>query len=158
MLYKFLVTEMEQVEPTQCHAASVQAAELVLDNIDIRSFDYHGELGTLRFNMHAKHLALPHQTQFVESAVKEAKLVSSTDRSEQLRSCYATIRSATPLGKADKNANAEKIKAIIRSAALRASKHIEYNWSQVDYSYDARFNQVVHSLAGQRGALPTGTS
>ena len=93
--YRFLKENIDSVEQFECHEEAIEAAKLIRNDIDMRSFDYEGSLGTLRFNMHAKYLPLPHQTQFVESAVKEAKLVSATDRSEQQRSCYAIIRSAT---------------------------------------------------------------
>ena len=39
-------------------------------------------------------LPMPSNTQFVESGVKEAKIVSATNRSEQMHSIYAIIRSA----------------------------------------------------------------
>jgi hypothetical protein len=44
--------------------------------------------------MYSTYLPLASQTQFVEAGVKEAKIVSQLDRSEQLRSVYAINRSA----------------------------------------------------------------
>jgi hypothetical protein len=44
--------------------------------------------------MYSTYLPLASQTQFVEAGVKEAKIVSQSDRSEQLRSVYAINRSA----------------------------------------------------------------
>jgi len=122
-------------------------AKLVLQGIDMRSFDYHGDVGAVRFDMHSTHLPLACQTQFVESVVKEAKHVSQTDRSEQQRSCYAIIRSATPLSKAEKNANMEKIKAIINSALDRAREHVQLFHNQVNREYDSWFAATAYSLA-----------
>ena len=65
------------------------------------------------FQMHKTHLLLASQTQFFESGVKEAKNVSSTDRSEELRTALTIIRSATPLGKSkldeDTSYNSSKV-------------------------------------------------
>jgi len=118
----------------------------------MRSFDYQeqdGNIGHWRWYMHSTYLALAHQTQFVESAVKEAKNVSATDRSEQLRSCLAIIRSCTPLGMEGKMANMKKILAIIDSATERTQPHKEWIRLQHERKYDQRFNTLVYSLSKQ---------
>ena len=123
------------------------AAQLVLNQVDMRSFDYAGDVGTVRFNMHSTCLPLACQTQFVEAVVKEAKHVSQTDRSEQQRSCYAIIRSVTPLSKAEKNANVEKIKAVINSALDRAGEHVRLMRNQVNNEHNSWFATTAYSLA-----------
>ena len=106
----------------------LQAADAALRGIDIRAKSCSATVDhdPLRYHMHSKYLPLPHQTQFVESVVKEAKIVSVTDRSEQHRSCIATIRSGTPLGRAKEDANKKKIIGIIESARARSDPHVEW--------------------------------
>jgi len=89
----------------------------------MRSTVYNPDAG-LRLFLHKKHLPLPSQTQFVETGVKDAKNVSATDRSERVRTCMSVMRSATPLGKTQTDANANKIRAIIASTAERINPHI----------------------------------
>ena len=113
---------------------ALAAAELIVSKIDLRRFDYDGTNGGIRFQMHSTYLPLPSQTQFVESGVKEAKNVSSTDRSEELRTALAIVRSATPLGKnkeGEDSYNASKIKALIRSAVSRSEPHVQLNGSEI---------------------------
>jgi len=102
--------------------------------------------------MHACCLPLPSQTQFTESGVKEAKNVSATDRSEELRSGMAIIRSATPLGKAkigDASCDSSKILALIRSAHERSDPHERWLRNQVNRAHDARFACILYSLSPQ---------
>ena len=92
------------------------------------SFDYEDrDHGELRCYMQNTCLSLPSQTQFVERGVKDAKEVSSTDRSEQLRTCMAIIRSPSPLGKLKEDPelsyNANKVLALVKSAEERARPH-----------------------------------
>jgi len=79
--------------------------------------------------------------------VKEAKNVSATDRSEQLRTCMAVIRSATPLGKVKEQANKTKILSIIESARARTEPHREWIRVQHDRKYEQRFNTLLYTLA-----------
>jgi len=128
-------------------AQAKHAAELVCQGFDMRDQDYTA--GThnvdVRLSMHKANLALPSQTQFVETGVKEAKNVSSTDRSEQQRTCLAVIRSATPMGKDKEDGNKKKIIGIIGSAINRVSPHI--SWKQQDANgYKDRFDKVKSSL------------
>jgi len=125
-----------------------EAAAKVSAGVELRTFQYDGDAGELRLHMHSSYLALPCHTQFVETAIKEAKIVSATDRSEELRTCIAIIRSATPLGfKGQKQANKRKIMSILDSAKSRSNQHVELDRDQVDNEYDARFNQVVYALS-----------
>jgi len=153
LLYKFLQSELKEIGDTngEYTPQAILAAELVLQGVDMRSFDYVGNVGELRWHMHSTYLPLPHQTQFVESAVKEAKNVSATDRSEQMRTCLAIIRSPTPLTtKKIQDANKNKVLSIIQSAKDRTEPHQQWIDSQAeDNKYDQRFNTLVHALSKQ---------
>jgi len=101
--------------------AKIAAGLIVEDKVDMRSFDHQdASHGAIWLHVHFAHLPLASQTQFVESHVKEANLVSQTDRSEELRTFMAIIRSASPLvkHKTDKQLshNVNKIQALIKSA------------------------------------------
>jgi len=130
---------------------SISASTLLLDDgMDLRVIEYeNGIHGAWRWFMHSTYLPLPHQTQFIESAVKEAKNVSATDRSEQIRTCMAVIRSATPLGKEKDEANKRKILSIIESARARTEPHQDWIRAQVDSKCDQRFNTLLCALARQ---------
>ena len=123
LLYRFLqqrVTYIEKMENPvhngECAPQALLAADFVSKGNDLRSKVHAESFGALRWHMQSTYLPLASQTQFVESLVKDAAHVSQTDRSEQHRSCYATIRSATPLTRTEKNANANRIKDLIQSA------------------------------------------
>jgi len=125
----------------------MEAAQRIDSGVDMRTFNYDGEDDALRWNMQQTCLPLPCHTQFVESGVKEAKIVASTDRSEEQRTCVAIIRAGTPLGfEGTKAANRKKIVSIIESARARATQHMELHRDQGD-EHLARFNQVVCSLS-----------
>jgi len=85
--WKFLHGRLETIQGDNDHTAeSINAAELVLEKLDMRSFDCN-----VRLDMHSTDLPLANQTQFVDSVVKEAKHVSQTDWSEQQRSCHVVV-------------------------------------------------------------------
>ena len=100
--------------------------------------------------MHITHLLLPSHTQFVESGVKDAKEVASTDRSEQHRTWMAMTRLASPLGKSklddDTSYNSSKIMALVNSSFDRAAPHEHWNKHQIDNAHSARLAQVQCSL------------
>jgi len=132
------------------------AAELIVeDQVDMRSFKcQHQDHGNIRLHMHSTYLPLASQTQFVESEVKTAKLVAQTDRSEELRTCVAMIRSLSPLGKAkeeDSNNSytGSKIKALVLSAWQRSLPHVRWKKNQVNNECDARLNTILYSLSPQ---------
>jgi len=120
MLAKFLQERIDN--DAVCTQESNRAAEIVVDGVDLRNFDHVDANAEIRLCMHSAFLPLPSQMQFVESGVKEAKYASSTDRSEELRSGIAIIRSATPLGKSklddDTSCNSSNILAIVQSLSL----------------------------------------
>ena len=96
--------------------------------------------------MHSKHLPLPSQTQFVESIVKEAKSVSTTDCSEEHRTWMAIIRSATPLGKTEKDWNTNKIKATMQSARDWVNPLEQWKERDAD-QHAARFQRAQAGLS-----------
>ena len=112
------------------------AAELIVDDdVDLRTFNYEGDNGPICLNLHSTCLPLASQTQFVESHVKDAKLVAQTDRSEQLRTCMAIVCSASPLGRekdGESSYNSFKMKALIKSAWQRSVPHMEWKRNQVN--------------------------
>jgi len=127
---------------------ALDGAQLVLTG-DLRTFDYAGDAGAIRLHMHTKCLPLACHTQFVERGVKEAKNVSSTDRSEKHRTWMAIDRSATPLGRAkedeDMSFNTNKMLATVASSKAKAEPHVKWIKEQGDdSSYDQRFNTVGH--------------
>jgi len=153
MFHTFLKTELhkinnETVDHSNHTTEADVAAKKVAEGFDLRAFECEESFGELRWHMHSTYLALPCHTQFVERAIKEAKIVSATDRSEELRACMVIIRSSTPLGFAGvKNANKKKIKAILESAKARSSEHSDLERNQDDNEYTACFNQVMHLLS-----------
>jgi len=149
-LHAFLINRIQTLEDDTEHTEeSRQASNLVINGADMRSFDYTGHHGTVRLDMHSTYLPLASQTQFVEAIVKDAKHVAQTDRSEQHRSWLAIIRSATPLTKADKDANAEKIKGIVSSALDRAAEHTRLIRTQVNNEHNSWFAACAYSLSSQ---------
>jgi len=148
--YQFLKHVVVDTDDQYC-AEARHAAELVSTGVDLRSFDYSDGHGATRLYMHATYLPLASQTQFVERFVKEAKYVSSTDRSEEHRTWMAVVRAWTPLGRStkeeDMSYNASKITAIIESATTRSSQHILWQTNQEDREYDVRVAQVSHALS-----------
>ena len=107
-------------------------------------------IGAWRWHVHSAYLPLASQTQFVESAAKEAKNVSAADQSEQLRTCMAIIQSATPLTtQGVKEANKNKMLSIIESAQERTEIHKHFNVTQHDRKHNQRFNNLLFTLSKQ---------
>jgi len=97
--------------------------------------------------MQSTYLPLAPQTQFVESLVKDAAHVSQTDRSEQHRSCYAIVRSATPLTRTKKDANVNRITGLIKSAHNRTVPHTTWKPNQMNNEHEARMATTSHALS-----------
>jgi len=150
-LYNFVRKQIEVAEANgdgrEYTQQAIEAAKRVLTGVDLRSFDYEDpEHGEFRLSMHRTYLSVPCQTQFVESGVKDAKYVSATDRSEQSRSNMAIVRTNTPLARAKEDANAEKIRALIKSAMNRSEPHVTMKDEQTNGEYDNRFKFVATCL------------
>ena len=124
-------------------AADQQAADALLQGLNLRDKDYTNNHGDIRLRMHRKCPPCPSQTQFVESGVKDAKNVSSTDRSEQVRTCMSVTRSVTPLTKSSEDGNATKINAIIGSAVERINPHVG---DMCNAEHKQTFNSVEHAM------------
>jgi len=153
LFYRFLKKGVDQIRNEGANHGdyTIQAkhvAGMVVDGFDMRAFEYEAGHAELRRHMHSTYLALPCHTQFVERAIKEAKIVSATDRSEELRTCMAIIRSSTPLGfQGQKQANKKQILGVLESAKSRALQHKELKQNQEDHEHDARFNQISYALS-----------
>jgi len=144
LLDRFLRRKVKELDNSAGYTQeSKLAAQLVLDGLDLRRKDYSGPQGPLLQHMHTKYYSLPSQTQFVETGVKDAKNVSTTDRSEQTRTCMSILRSVTPLGKTEKDANANKIRAIVKSTAERIAPHIRDRHND---GYKERFTALEHTM------------
>jgi len=141
---KFIRSKVATLDNTAGYShESKLAAQLLLAGIDLRTKDYTQAHGPLLYHMHCKYFSVPSQTQFVETGVKDAKHVSSTDRSEQTRTCMSIIRSVTQLTKTEKDANANKIRAIVSTTAERISPHIR---NRHDDGYKERFAALEHTM------------
>lgn len=119
------------------------AAQLVLDNgLDLRN---QADFDMIRDYMQVKFLALPSHTQFVEAGVKEAKLVSQSDRSEQLRSAYAICRSARVhnVGTLRDMSATQRIEALMCSAR---DHYKEHNTLRNDDNYSATVASIIKSM------------
>jgi len=117
------------------------AAQLVLDNgLDLRDQENFDQI---RDYMQVKFLALASHTQFVEAGVKEAKLVSQSDRSEQLRSAYAICRSArvNSVGTLRDMATNERIEALMRSARDHYTTH-----QTLSAEDEGKYSETVESI------------
>ena len=135
------VSILDNYDPFQLHVAT-----LVLQDVDMRDMTVPDIYKTW---MHSFYLPLASQTQFVEAGVKEAKIVSTTDRSEQLRSIYAINRSArvhTAAG--DKTlsdiSSTEQIACLINSASQHIDDHDRFKFGNNNYkpSIDAIANSI----------------
>ena len=151
---RFLRSQLRDIAETNGeHSPHTRhAAQLVESGVDLRLFNYdeqEGHLGAWRWHMHSTYLPLASHTQFVETAVKEAKNVSATDRSEQIRTCLAVIRSSASLGKEREDSNKKKMLAIIQSARDRTEPHNAQRETQVDRKCDQRFNTLLHAITKQ---------
>jgi len=124
--------------------AIAAANRLHEDGVDLRSKDYSSHHGALLNFMHLVYLPLPCQTQHVEAGVKDAANVSTTDRSEQQRSCCSIVRASTPLGLHGDLAMGNKIQAMIKSVIDRANPHIV--WRRNVANCGDRLNSVLSCL------------
>jgi hypothetical protein len=90
--YDFVVSKVDAADQYPDMVST--AARLVLKWLDVRDMNKEDHNRPFKEYLYYLYLPLASQTQFVEAGVKEAKNVSPTDRSEQLRSAYAVARSA----------------------------------------------------------------
>jgi hypothetical protein len=118
--HEFLVERINNnAVPEQYEAFALRAADLLLGGSEFRDKLLPDPI---KHFMYSAYLPLASHTQFVEAGVKEAKIISCTDRSEPLRSAYAVNRSA--------NVHNEKLRTLTVSERvqwlLQATKtHVE---------------------------------
>jgi len=153
-LRDFTMWLMEYVRDNEGYTPqALQAAEYILNGYDFRYqeldqlTDEDEDVVNCRKHMFKTYLALPSATQFVEFGVKEAKNVSTTNRSEEIRSCYAIVRSAhvTDAGNSKaKSTNVDMILNRIRTALNAAKEHVE--WKIQDPLYNSQHSNVVRLL------------
>jgi len=137
----FVHKHCREMETEDYSPEVIEAAERVLDGWDFRCTDLstiedEDEL-ELRKHVFATYLPIASHTQFVEFGVKEAKLVAQTNRSEELRSSYAIVRSAhvTDAGNSRSGStNVDMIVNRINTALISAMNHSEMMLEDEHYS------------------------
>ena len=137
---------------------ALKAAERVLEGWDFRFKDLSSieddEELKLRRHMFASCLPLASHTQFVEFGVKEAKLVAQTNRSEELRSSHAIVRSAHVTDAGNSRADATNVAMImcrINAGLINAMTNSETMMS--DDLHNSRHENVLRLL--RRGHFKT---
>jgi hypothetical protein len=138
------VTVGETYEPMALHAA----LQLIDGAVDIRDMSSPTIVHTW---MYSTYLPLASHTQFVEAGVKEAKIVSQSDRSEPLRSAYAINRSARVHSVSDKPLRdippTERVEALVTSAKVHMEIH--RGLRQVDVNtYNNRISAITKAIRG----------
>lgn len=128
-----------------------QAALLLLEGNDLRWKDLSvidsDEEKRIWLHMFKKYLPLPSHTQFVEFGVKEALNVSTTNRSEEVRSACSIVRSAhvTDAGNSKTgSSNVEMIVNRINAAINTTNKHSE--WRRTEDNYDEQMKNIIRLL------------
>ena len=130
---------------------SKRAARMIISGIDFRTENDASltrNFDNLRACLVETFLPLPSHAQFVEFGVKEAKLVSQTDRSEQHRTWIAIVRSAhvTDAGNAKAKAtNKDRIINRLQAAEEHDREHV--NWKQQDPGeYEGNYQLTFRAL------------
>jgi hypothetical protein len=139
------VLERVTEELEDADGTTTEAAKLLLDrNVNLR--DKGGSYIHPRSYVQAKFFGLPSHTQFVEAGVKEAKLVSQSDRSEELRSAYAICRSArvNTVGTLREMSSTQRIEGLMKSAQEHCKTHSALRSSVASYSDDV--DAIVNSM------------
>jgi len=111
----------------------LMAERLLNEEADLR--DTRSE-DPVKLHFWASYLPLASNTQFVEAGVKEAKMVSTTDRSEQLRSAYAVNRAARvhTIGALADMSSTNRIQGLMASAKLHCEQQDALRITHGDYS------------------------
>ena len=131
--------------PVEYDPMSVIAAQFLLDNNDFELRDKE-DYDPIKSCLISTYLPLASHTQFVEAGVKEAKIVSQSDQSEQLRSAYAIIRSASlhSIGVVRDLSSNERIQKLIKSAQQHVNASEELQQDQPNYL--ELINAIVTSM------------
>ena len=147
-LHEFIESRVGDISTMTFEEKPLQAAQLILNGVVFRNISLEDEHQDLRQHMFSKHLPLASQTQFVEFGVKEAKLVSSANRSEETRSCCAIVRSAHVSDKGNSKrdmSNQDKTCRLITEAKELCESH--RRWEEEDPEHHAFCNTVMHTLS-----------
>ena len=147
-LYSKLGDENGVVDASVYSPLAKDAANLLLSGVDLRS------VGSFQSNAIVKelwktYLALASQTQFVERGVKEAKIVSSTNREEEQRSAYAIIRSCNVHCDEihDKTSTPDRIKHLIANVETAVARKDALIARIGEDDYNAAFEQAKKHLS-----------
>jgi hypothetical protein len=132
--YEFVLQRLTGGEEDEDNMAKAAAVYLLDKGLDLR--DKGGSYNHAQHYIQSKFFGLPSHTQFVEAGVKEAKVVSQSDRSEQLRSAYAISRSARVgnLGTLREMSSTQRIEALMKSAQDHCKTHSALRDTVEDYS------------------------
>ena len=128
-------------------AMDITAARRVLHELeDMRSFNTSKKPSKMKEYLLEMYLPLACHTQGVESAVKEAKLVSPTGRHEALRSAYAIVRSHMILsstGTLSTTKASQRASLMLEAAAKFESNQMDLEQSMGD---DEEYNVALKSI------------
>jgi hypothetical protein len=121
------------------------AEEILKGSLNLRDMDNDDNRGDKDF-FYSNFLPLASQTQFVEAGVKEAKNVSPTDRSEQLRSAYAVIRAARvhSVDSLGIIKSTKRIEGLLESAIHHYGVHETFRVDHPDY--DERIQLISNAM------------
>jgi hypothetical protein len=124
------------------------AGDIIAKRVDYRDMSTPTIIHTW---MHSTYLPLASHTQFVEAGVKEAKIVSQSDRSEPLRSAYAINRSARVHSVSDKPLRelppTTRVQALFESAEQHAE--LQSGLRQVNINtYNTRIGAINSAIRG----------
>jgi hypothetical protein len=136
--YDFIVFRLaivvHQDDTQQYEAFTVRTADLLLGGSEFRDKQ---QQDPVKYFMYAAYLPLASHTQFVEAGVKEAKIISCTDRSEQLRSAYAVNRSATMHNEKVRTMTVtQRIQWLLKATRIHVDRHEELGQELPEYSKD----------------------
>ena len=129
--------------------SDVSAAREVLNGLEPRSFLCSKPVSNRTTNYLCEmYLALACHTQGVESAVKEAKLVSPTGRHEALRSAYAIVRSHMVLSGGNLSATAapERAALILKAGTQAEDDQARQQSSMGHYNYRDTLQSIRRNM------------
>ena len=121
VLHETIMTEGE--EPQYTHQATAASLRVLAGTIDLRGTNTPNP-EELQEYFWKKFLPLASHTQSVEAGVKEANLVSTTNRSDWLRSCFAIVRSHMILSVAEEQAGGIR--------GMLPQDRIQYHWKAAE--------------------------
>jgi hypothetical protein len=122
------------------------AANLLIGGFDLRDKE---SPDPLKYQLYTNYLPLASHTQFVEAGVKEAKLVSCTDRSAALRSAYAVNRSARVHNDMLSKLTApQRVEWLLRTTNNHVTQH-DSIWADDEADYTNNVEEIAKLLRSQ---------